>query len=161
MQHYSLFTHSYCMCTTQPYSLYGPQEDSVSYTFTSQSHHSALCHLGSSTRSLLCACACVQCVSVCIVCEYLGYNNTSNTKCPYCRLFSENSVSSVPRSHSYSTSLPPSFTRRQKLLAVRDLFQKAYRTAVPDLQASQGAMAFATGLLSRLPLFGSSSDTRV
>ncbi|CAI8010569.1 Myotubularin-related protein 14 [Geodia barretti] len=66
--------------------------------------------------------------------------------------------SSVPRSQSYSSPLPPSTMRRQKLLAVRTLFQKAYRTAIPELQPAQGAMAFATGLLSRLPLFGSSSS---
>jgi hypothetical protein len=104
----------------------GPQGDSVSLAFssTSQSHHTALCHLGSPTKSC-----------------------------------SSYSFSSVPRSQSYSSPLPPSTMRRQKLLAVRTLFQKAYRTAVPELQPAQGAMAFATGLLSRLPLFGSSSSS--
>jgi hypothetical protein len=103
----------------------GPQGDSVSLAFssTSQSHHTALCHLGSPTK-------------------YLEPTNDINK-----------------RSQSYSSPLPPSTMRRQKLLAVRTLFQKAYRTAVPELQPAQGAMAFATGLLSRLPLFGSSSSS--
>ena len=66
-----------------------------------------------------------------------------------CRSYTNCSLSAVPENHSHS----PCSTRRDKLLAVRTMFQKVYRTAVPEVQP-QGAMAFATGLLSRLPLFG-------
>ena len=77
------------------------------------------------------------------------------------RSCSSYSFSSVPRSQSYSNPLPQSAVRKQQLLAVRTLFQKAYRTAVPELQpATQGgAMAIASGFLSRLPLFGTSSTS--
>ena len=44
--------------------------------------------------------------------------------------------------------------RHDRLLTVRTLFQRAYRTALPAEVQSQGAMAFATGLLSKLPIFG-------
>ena len=67
-------------------------------------------------------------------------------------------LTSSHTSYPHRPSLLPTSSRRDKLLAVRTLFQETYRAAVPEVRP-QGAVAFATGLLSRLTAsFSGGSD---